>query len=421
MSQQSVSITYSIGGIWKGFSNQTKSAMDCIKIQTSSQKAYYLQYRTKNNGMDDYYPYVKSNENAYAGYSGKAIQELQIQAYKNDGTKLVSGIVVMYRAFVDNEWLPWVSNANPDWMRSVQDKYNLDGSLDTGSSYAGLPGKNISGIEIRVYEEESLGNYKGGESNASLSYMVGNESNWVSFSKSTLSSRIDGVKIQTSNNKDYYLSYKTWNEGQSSYYPEVKSTENNYAGYPGNAIQRLSIRAYKNDGTKLTSGIIVMHRVYTDSRWLPWVSNADPEWMRHVKTKYSLNGSLDTSSSYAGIDGENISGVEIRIFEEDSLNAGSGNFIGSEEAITTQYMIDNDANWKSFDNVIFTSSIDGIKIQTNSNSDFYLSYKTWNEGQSHYYPEVTSLENDYAGYPNKPIQGLSKTYIGYCCNVSSLC
>lgn len=313
----------------------------------------------------------------------------------------------MYRAFVENKWLPWVSNADPEWMDSVRSKYNLGGTLDTSSSYAGISGKNISGIEIRVYKESSLGNYSGGESNPSLSYMVGNESNWKSFSKSTLSSRIDGIKIQTGSNKDYYLTYRTWNEGQSSYYPAVNSTENDYAGSPGKAIQRLSINVYRNNGTKLTSGIIVMYRVYTDSRWLPWVSNADPEWMRNVKTKYSLNGTLDTGSSYAGIDGKNIGGVEIRIFEEDSLNAGSGSFVGSEELITTQYMANSTSNWKSFNHKVMASPIDGIKIQTNSNSDFYLRYKTWNEGQSYYYPEVTSLENDYAGYPNKPIQGLS--------------
>lgn len=313
----------------------------------------------------------------------------------------------MYRAFVENKWLPRVSNADPEWMDSVQSKYNLGGTLDTSSSYAGISGKNISGIEIRVYKESSLGNYSGGESNPSLSYMVGNESNWKSFSKSTLSSRIDGIKIQTGSNKDYYLTYRTWNEGQSSYYPAVNSTENDYAGSPGKAIQRLSINVYRNNGTKLTSGIIVMYRVYTDSRWLPWVSNADPEWMRNVKTKYSLNGTLDTGSSYAGIDGKNIGGVEIRIFEEDSLNAGSGSFVGSEELITTQYMANSTSNWKSFNHKVMASPIDGIKIQTNSNSDFYLRYKTWNEGQSYYYPEVTSLENDYAGYPNKPIQGLS--------------
>lgn len=300
-----------------------------------------------------------------------------------------------------------VSNADPEWMDSVRSKYNLGGTLDTSSSYAGISGKNISGMEIRVYKESSLGNYSGGESNPSLSYMVGNESNWKSFSKSTLSSKIDGIKIQTGSNKDYYLTYRTWNEGQSSYYPAVNSTENDYAGSPGKAIQRLSINVYRNNGTKLTSGIIVMYRVYTDSRWLPWVSNADPEWMRNVKTKYSLNGTLDTGSSYAGIDGKNIGGVEIRIFEEDSLNAGSGSFVGSEELITTQYMANSTSNWKSFNHKVMASPIDGIKIQTNSNSDFYLRYKTWNEGQSYYYPEVTSLENDYAGYPNKPIQGLS--------------
>lgn len=77
---------------------------------------------------------------------------------------------------------------------------------------------------------------------------------------------------------------------------------------------------------------------------MPWVSNADPEWMRNVKTKYSLNGTLDTGSSYAGIDGKNIGGVEIRIFEEDSLNAGSGSFVGSEELITTQYMANSTSN-----------------------------------------------------------------------------
>ena len=115
-------------------------------------------------------------------------------------------------------------------MDSVRSKYNLGGTLDTSSSYAGISGKNISGMEIRVYKESSLGNYSGGESNPSLSYMVGNESNWKSFSKSTLSSKIDGIKIQTGSNKDYYLTYRTWNEGQSSYYPAVNSTENDYAG-----------------------------------------------------------------------------------------------------------------------------------------------------------------------------------------------
>lgn len=50
----------------------------------------------------------------------------------------------------------WVSNADPKWMRSVQSKYNLDGTLDTGSSYAGIDGKNINGVEIHIYEENEI-------------------------------------------------------------------------------------------------------------------------------------------------------------------------------------------------------------------------------------------------------------------------
>ena len=57
-----------------------------------------------------------------------------------------------------------------------------------------------------------------------------------------------------------------------------------------------------------------MYRVHVDNRWLPWVSNADPEWMRDVAEKYNLSGALDTVSTYAGNDGQNINGVEVRIF-----------------------------------------------------------------------------------------------------------
>lgn len=35
----------------------------------------------------------------------------------------------MYRVRITGRWLPWVSNANPDWMRSVQEKYDLGGTL----------------------------------------------------------------------------------------------------------------------------------------------------------------------------------------------------------------------------------------------------------------------------------------------------
>ena len=84
------------------------------------------------------------------------MQLLNIQVYSKEDVKLTSGVVVMYRVHVQGNWLPWVSNADPKWMRSVQSKYNLDGTLDTGSSYAGIDGKNINGVEIHIYEENEI-------------------------------------------------------------------------------------------------------------------------------------------------------------------------------------------------------------------------------------------------------------------------
>ena len=82
---------------------------------------------------------------------------LSLYAYRNDGTKLVTGVVVMYRVYVEGRWLPWVSNANPDWMRSVQAKYNLDGLTGPNKRiYAGIAGKNISGIEVRIFGKTIL-------------------------------------------------------------------------------------------------------------------------------------------------------------------------------------------------------------------------------------------------------------------------
>lgn len=401
----SPSLSYLNGGTWKSFSNQAKTTMDGIKIRTpSTNGVYYLEYRTWNEGKSDYYPYVNSKDDDYAGSPGKPIQRLQIQAYRGDGTKLTSGIVVMYRAFVENKWLPWVSNADPQWMQAVQKKHNLGGTLDTAGSYAGLPGKNIAGIEIRVYAEGSMGDFSGGENEASMSYLV--DSDWSTFNKSALASHIDGIKIQTDSNKDYYLSYKTQNEGKSDYYPAVSSLDNDYAGSPGKPIQKLNIRVLNRAGVSLTSGVIVMYRAFVENKWLPWVSNADPEWMRNVQSKYSLGGTLDTSSAYAGIEGKNISGIEIRIFEDNSANSGSGSFSGDEISISSRYMVDNTSNWKSFTGSVKSSHIDGVELKT-SGQPFYFLYKTWNEGQPYYYPAVKSTDSDYAGSPGKPIQKLN--------------
>ena len=341
----------------------------------------------------------------YAGVSGRPVQLLQIQALKSNGTQLDSGIVVMFRTYTEGKWLPWVSNADPVWMESVQKKYKLDGTLDTAGAYAGLSGKNVGGVEIRVFEEGPLGDFEGGEVNGTLSYMADSADNWESFSEAALAPYMDGIRIQTPANKGYYLSYKTWNEGKTNYYPAVKSTDNDYAGTPGRHIQLLSISAYKNDGTVLTSGVIVMYRAFVDGEWMPWVSNADPEWMRSIKEKNDLEGTLDTSSGHTGVSGKNISGIEIRIFEDDAPNAGADRFEGDEIALDLSYIANNDT-WHSFTRSVKASPMDGIKIQT-SDPDFYLAYKTWNEGKESYYPEVKSTEDDYAGMVGRPIQRVS--------------
>jgi len=413
-----IQYSYLKNGAWNAFSGTSETAMDGIKIQTPKSSPYFLRYRTWNSGKSDWYSRVDSNADDYAGAPNRPIQRLQIQVYGTDGTKITEKIVVLYRARVAGRWLPWVSNAEPEWMQSVHAKYNLGGTIDTNSYYAGNAGQNMDGIEILVYEEGMLGDYTGGEVGASaLQYMFGSLDNWQSFDNSFYAEQIDGIKIQTAANKGYYLQYRTKNEGKTDWYPFVKSTGtayNDYAGYPGKAVQLLEIQAYKNDGTRLRSGVIVMYRVSIEGRWLPWVSNADPEWMRDMQSKHSLGGTLSVNSTYAGNAGQKIDGVEIRIFEDDTENAGSGGsagtFPGTESGASLQYMTDSLSNWTSFGGTVLADRIDGIKIRTDTDKPYYLSYRSWNAGKSNYYPYVDSrgtAYNDYAGYPGKPIQLLN--------------
>ena len=308
---------------WNTFDKTvTADHIDGLKIQTDSTHGFYLTYQTWNQGQGSFYPEVTSLQNDYAGSAGKPIQLLSIRAYKSDGTKLTSGVVIMYRALVNGRWLPWVSNADPQWMDSVKSQYNLDGTLDYTSYYAGIDGQNISGLEIRAFvgttNDTPIEGLTGQEAPPALSYMVDN--NWTNFDKSVIPGRLDGLKIQTDASKPYYITYRTHNQGQGTYYPFVTSRENDYAGSAGKPIQLLSLYAYRNDGTKLVTGVVVMYRAYVEGRWLPWVSNANPEWMRSVQAKYNLDGLLDEKAYYAGIDGKNISGIEVRIFEENNTD-----------------------------------------------------------------------------------------------------
>ena len=83
-------------------------------------------------------------------------------------------------------------------MQSVFDKHHLDGSLDTTSADAGLPGQNIDGVDIRVYECNSqtggsLGGLIDGEVAPGIGYMI--DGGWEDMGTGVLADHIDGLKI----------------------------------------------------------------------------------------------------------------------------------------------------------------------------------------------------------------------------------
>ena len=252
-----VTMQYYSGGSWHNFgSNGIATATDisAIKLQTSS-GAYYLQYRTQNEGVSGFYSFVKSNVNDFAGTTGnKTIQKLQIQAFTNSGEKITNGIVVMYRIKNDGAWLPWVSNADADSMKAAQQEGNLGGTLDSSSSYAGAEHKNAEAIQIRVFKIGNIPTNEGtddySEHNPLVSYLAHNSSGWQHVFNNTITSMTDCLKIKTSSNK-YYLSYSTKNSGVSSFYPEVSSiNDNEYAGLAGKTIECLGIKVYTQNNVK---------------------------------------------------------------------------------------------------------------------------------------------------------------------------
>ncbi|MBR7132824.1 MAG: C39 family peptidase [Clostridia bacterium] len=142
-------------------------------------------------------------------------------------------------------------------------------------------------------------------------------------------SYIDCLKIQTSSSKSYYLSYQTYNEGKTYFYPAVTSIENDYAGLAGRRIQKLKINVVdKSTGKNITEKIVVMYRVKTGGRWLAWASSAALDWRYFVQRKYGLTGVIDkadVANNYAGLDdGSFITGIEIRIFEENEIITSLG-------------------------------------------------------------------------------------------------
>lgn len=51
------------------------------------------------------------------------------------------------------------------------------------------------------------------------------DNNWTNFDKSVIPGRLDGLKIQTDASKPYYITYRTHNQGQGTYYPFVQAVK----------------------------------------------------------------------------------------------------------------------------------------------------------------------------------------------------
>ena len=321
-------LSYLSAGKWTEFDAVAEcKTITGIRIQSPSGKGYYLKYATYNSGKSGFYSSVESTATGADDYAGtkdssKTVQCIKIQVFDNSGNSLDSKIVVMYRVkTATNGWLSWVSNATAAEMQSVKTKYSLDGDLDAKGSYAGIVGNNITALEIRIFEEEGssvtpeLGSC---EASPTLYYSKGDLTK-ISFEK-TAEDQMDCLWIETDPAKPYYLEYRV--AAQGGWYSYVSSLDNfDYAGVASKRITKLNIRAKATDGSSLTEGVVVMYRAKVKGSWLPWVSNAEPEWMTAIQIKYKLTGILDYDSGYAGLSiGAVIEGVEIRVFEENKLN-----------------------------------------------------------------------------------------------------
>lgn len=320
-------LSYLSAGIWTEFDAVAEcETITGIRIQSPSGKGYYLEYATRNEGLSYFYSSVKSTdtgESAYAGSKTRTIQRIKIEVWDDSGSSLDSKITVMYRVKTAADgWLSWVSNATADEMQSVQAKYGLGGKLDTKSVDAGISGKNITALEIRIFEEDASSSVTTAlgscETSPTLYYSKDNLTK-ISFDKSA-EDQTDCLWIETDPEKPYYLEYRVAASG--GWYSYVTSLDtSDYAGVGGNRITKLNIRVKAKSGCYLAGGVVVMYRTKVNGNWLPWVSNANPEWMAAAQIKYNLTGILDYDSGYAGLSsGAVIEGVEIRVFEENNLN-----------------------------------------------------------------------------------------------------
>ena len=191
-------------GEWNIFSKSTTaSGIKGIRLTTPSNAGYYLEYQTWNSGKEDFYDTVNSNSTASDAYAGtgdeqsyqRAVQCLRVNVKNPNGTAMNTEVVVIYRVKANGKWLSWVSSGDYNYSLSLMKKYGLSGNLEPegGDDYAGIPGRNIEGVEIRLFDERGssdswadvVSSLSGREESPSLYYTTGGSKNFVEFSKST--------------------------------------------------------------------------------------------------------------------------------------------------------------------------------------------------------------------------------------------
>ena len=159
----------------------------------------------------------------------------------------------------------------------------------------------------------------------------GTENEWVRFSGKVEAAKINCLDIRGNYNNTYYIQYATKNNGKAEYPPvySYQTGADKFAGWWSRPIQYVKMYAINRSNAQITTQFVVMYRVKANGKWLSWVSNASRDWQQYIFNKYQLGGSLDTSGDgYAGYsNGILITGFEVRIFYESSLNDSANDHV----------------------------------------------------------------------------------------------
>ena len=264
----------------------------------------------------------------------------------------------------------------------------------------------------------------GGGSNNTFEEITGvtkeyyNGTSWQTISNlAGVSDRIEGVKLQTSNQPYYFVYRSRSNErGWEDYVSSNNSGPYDFAGYFGYAMTNLEIQVFEGND-RIYDNYVIMFRAKVAGEWLDWVSNGSAEIMSTIKSEYQLNGGLDTVSVEAGWASlGSIQALQIRMFKRKSYTpptiteTESGAFAVAT-GIGKSYRPLSTYTWTSFSSDITsncTNGIDGVKLQTSGKPyHFYYrvrdSYHGWLDDVD---SRTTSGDDSFAGWGSYPIYNL---------------